>query len=255
MDFFSGAGSSARRRTHFLCFAKESKQRKATPTGCVPPLRCGQPAVLTFRGVSSKLASLKQGRALIRETLRSSAHPEGAADQQAFAALGIRTANIHQPRAKSMEIPTAAGAKRTQRPGGRATRWPDRSPSPSGCAEERSVSRIRARSCLSEASSARPRETRAPQVARSEAKGRRQWGRLSLLTFFGEAKKVSRPPGRVPASGSKKKSVLHLTPPPQSQETANRIPHREATPHRASEDRLHQQDPPAKEKTHPPASQ
>jgi len=34
-----------------------------------------------------------------------------------------------------------------------------------GCAEERSVSRIRARSCLSEASSARPRETRAPQVA------------------------------------------------------------------------------------------
>jgi hypothetical protein len=36
---------------------------------------------------------------------------------------------------------------------------------PSGCAEERSVSRIRARSCLSEASSARPRETRAPQVA------------------------------------------------------------------------------------------
>jgi hypothetical protein len=38
-------------------------------------------------------------------------------------------------------------------------------PIPSGCAEERSVSRIRARSCLSEASSARPRETRAPQVA------------------------------------------------------------------------------------------
>jgi hypothetical protein len=188
-----------------LSFAspKESKQRKGDPTGCVPSLRYGQPAVLTFRGVSSKLASLKQGRALIRETLRSSAHPEGVGDQQAFAALGLRTANIHQPRAESNEVPTAAGAKRLQRPGGRAKRWPDRFPSPSGCAEERSVSRIRARSCLSEASSARPRETRAPQVARSEAQGRRQWGRLSLLTFFGEAKKVSRLPGRVPASENK----------------------------------------------------
>ncbi|RIX75382.1 hypothetical protein D3H34_25410 [Acidovorax cavernicola] len=49
-----------------------------------------------------------------------------------------------------------------------------------------------------------PRETRAPQVARSFAAGRGQWGRLSLLTFFGEAKKVSRPPGRDPASGLKK---------------------------------------------------
>jgi len=36
-------------------------------------------------------------------------------------------------------------------------------------AEERSVSRIRARSCLSEASSARPGETRAPQGSREAA--------------------------------------------------------------------------------------
>jgi hypothetical protein len=44
-------------------------------------------------------------------------------------------------------------------------------------------------------------EKRAPQVARSEAKGRAQWGRLSLVTFFGETKKVTRPPGRHPGSG------------------------------------------------------
>ena len=62
----------------------------------------------------------------------------------------------------------------------RAQQWPVGFLIPSGCAEERSVSRIRARSCLSEASSARPRETRAPQVARSEAEGRRQRGRLSF---------------------------------------------------------------------------
>ena len=42
--------------THFLCFAKESKQRKATPTVCDPALRYGHPAVLSPAGVSCKLA-------------------------------------------------------------------------------------------------------------------------------------------------------------------------------------------------------
>ena len=83
--------------------------------------------------------------------------------------------------------------------GGRAQRWPE--PLPSGCAEERSVSRIRARSCLSEVSSARPRETRAPQVARSEAEGRRQWGRLFFGYFLlARQKKVTAPPGAHPGS-------------------------------------------------------
>ena len=82
----------------------------------------------------------------------------------------------------------------------RAKRWRVTCPLPSGCAEERSVSRIRARPCLSEASSARPRETRAPQVARSEAKGRRQRGRLFFGYFLlAKQKKVARPPGRDPA--------------------------------------------------------
>jgi hypothetical protein len=42
---------SARRPPYFLCFAKESRQRKATPTVCVPTLRVGQPAVLAPGGV------------------------------------------------------------------------------------------------------------------------------------------------------------------------------------------------------------
>jgi len=89
--------------------------------------------------------------------------------------------------------------------GGRAKQRPVRFPSPSVCAEERRVSRIRARSCLSEASSARPRETRAPQVARSEAEGRRQWGRLSFAyVSLAKQRKVGRPPGRDPASELKK---------------------------------------------------
>ena len=51
--------------------------------------------------------------------------------------------------------------------------------------------------CLSEASLDRRRLTRAPQVARSEAKGRRHQGRLFLAYFLlAKQKKVSRPPRR-----------------------------------------------------------
>ena len=82
---------------------------------------------------------------------------------------------------------------------GRAKQRPVWFAFPSVCAEERSVSRIRARSCLSEASSARPRETRAPQVARSAAEGRRQWGCLFFAYFLlAKQKKVSPPPGGHP---------------------------------------------------------
>ena len=44
----SAAGRDVRPAAHLLSFAppKESRQRKGGPTGCVPPLRCGQPAVL-----------------------------------------------------------------------------------------------------------------------------------------------------------------------------------------------------------------
>ncbi|HRW73739.1 MAG TPA: hypothetical protein P5093_15215, partial [Ottowia sp.] len=38
----------------------------------------------------------------------------------------------------------------------------------------------------------------ASQVARSEAKGHGKWGRLSLVSFFGESKKETAPPGAHP---------------------------------------------------------
>ncbi len=43
----------------------------------VPPLRCGQPAVLAKNGVELELASLRQSLALIHFSLRSSAQPDG----------------------------------------------------------------------------------------------------------------------------------------------------------------------------------
>src|SRR5215217_3247966 len=58
------------------------------------------------------------------------------------------------------------------------------------------------RACLSAASLRGPREKRAPQVARSEAEGRGQWGRLFFGYFLlARQKKVTRLPGRRPGSG------------------------------------------------------
>jgi hypothetical protein len=195
--FFEGVGREFAPAGESLSFAspKESNQRKGDPTVCVPPLRCGQPAVLGESGGpqnSLHFVALRQLRPLSRFPLRSSAQPEGSDP-------GHRCARPQIPNGPSLRSASAIGRNDRARPLHTRTRHGALTLIPSGCAEERSVSRTRARSCLSEASSARPRETRAPQVARSEAEGRRQWGRLSLLTFFGETKKVSRPPGRDPA--------------------------------------------------------
>ena len=51
-----------------------------------------------------------------------------------------------------------------------------------------------------------PREMRVPEVARSEAEGHVQRGRLFLVTSFGEAKEVTRLSGRVPTYCSKTRS-------------------------------------------------
>ncbi|ADU34664.1 hypothetical protein Varpa_0442 [Variovorax paradoxus EPS] len=246
-----------------LSFAspKERKQRKGDPAVCVPPLRCGQPAVLAFRGVR-RTRFAQTAAALIRETLRSSAHTEGlwgphtpslrsaAPSGLRFARLGLAPspsggrlgwghATLDETRlcSKGRRAPIPAfprkGKEQCTKPGvpclvflpplpgegrgggtaaersngptaSRAKQWPGLSPPPSGCAEERSGSRTRARRCLSEASSARPREPRAPQVARSEAEGRRQWGRLSFAYLsLAKQRKVGRLPGRDPASEKK----------------------------------------------------
>jgi hypothetical protein len=83
---------SPRRASHFLLL-RQKKVTKEKATHCLRPLRfaTGQPAVLAFRGVSQNslhFVPLKQLRALIRETLRSSAQPEGV--ERAIAALGPR---------------------------------------------------------------------------------------------------------------------------------------------------------------------
>src|SRR5215216_552711 len=53
LRLFEGRSRGVVPAAESLSFAspKESNQRKGDPTGRVPPLRCGQPAVLAFRGV------------------------------------------------------------------------------------------------------------------------------------------------------------------------------------------------------------
>ncbi len=201
--FFGAVGRDFAPAGESLSFAspKESNQRKGDPTVCVPSLRYGQPAVLGYGGGpqnSLHCVPLRQLRPLSRLRLRSSAQPEGSGS-------GHRCARPPKPFGPSLRSAAAAalaiGRNGRARPLHTRTRHGALTLIPSGCAEERSVSRTRARSCLSEASSARPRETRAPQVARSEAEGRRQWGRLFFAYFLlAKQKKVGRPPGRDPAN-------------------------------------------------------
>jgi len=189
----------------FFASPKKRRQKKGDPTVCVPPLRYGQPAVLDVGGgPQNSLRSNSCGPypSYVCAPRRSQ---KGVGNQQAIAALGLLN-SLHWPSLRSARRPTSAStstapvATRTHSKHGRraapAVPWgPSNamaraSPLPSGCAEERSVSRIRARSCLSEASSARPRETRAPQVAPSQSEGVADSGvAFSLPTFFWRSKR------------------------------------------------------------------
>ncbi|MDP1888285.1 hypothetical protein, partial [Polaromonas sp.] len=62
----------------FFCVAKRKvSKRKGDPMVWVPPLRCGQPAVLGKSGVWLNSPSAQTTPALIRFYLRSSAQPDG----------------------------------------------------------------------------------------------------------------------------------------------------------------------------------
>ena len=63
--------------SHFSLLRQEKVTKEKATLFVVPTLRYGHLAVLGQSGVSHKLASLKQVRALIRFALRSSAQPEG----------------------------------------------------------------------------------------------------------------------------------------------------------------------------------
>ncbi len=132
------------------------------------------------RGLARTRLRLKQSRALIRPALRYSPTHNGMRRGVARPALpGIATPRSDCAAARQ------CGAKRHE-----PCLLP---PSPSVCAEERRGRRIRTGDCLSRRRvRARPLLVRAPQVARSAAEGRKQWGRLFFAYFLlAKQKKVS----------------------------------------------------------------
>ena len=216
---------------------QEKKAKEGDPTVCVPALRFGQPAVLASSGVSLKLASLRQSRALIRWPLRSSAHTEGMGEPnsrtatRAFASLGpILLAQA--PRA------------------GRSAGWVERSDDPCGCpapVAAPAAGRLRGGmgvaapmlrhltrcGCLNEAATQRSEFRSAPRnrhdagLPRSAAQGSQTWGR----PFFGDflsakRKKVTALPGALPGSRPMQRHAAKSTHKPQL---------RQAQPERAGE--------------------
>jgi len=167
--------------THFLLLRqKKVSKEKATPLSASP---------FAFATGATCGARSSRGRARTRLTPQTIARP----DPSGPALLGAaRRGGARVPKPGSSEDALCASSP---------PRIRIDPLSPLGWAEERRSKRIRARDCLSRRRvRARPRFDRAPQVARSEAKGPRLSGRLSFGYFsLATQRKVPRPPGRDPA--------------------------------------------------------
>jgi hypothetical protein len=167
--------------THFLLLrqkkvSKEKASRMRRPCALLRA-RC---VARSGRGLARTRLRLKQSRALIRPALRYSPTHSGVGGSAARPALpGIAAHRCGGAPAVQCGAPRHEHCLPL--------------PPPSGCAEERRARRVRTGDCLSRRRvRARPRLVRAPQVARSAAKGRIQRGRLFFAYFLlASQKKVS----------------------------------------------------------------
>ncbi len=217
---------------HFLSFAspKERKQRKSEPAVCVPTLRFGQPAVLASGRGALELATLKQSRALISLKLCSSAQTEGPGTTQSARLVALRATLPSCVSAADTlpSQPTTPHPHKSTIDYSRPSDQPQRfnttreRPMPSFASARAQQSAValaaveaglssagaggeRAGDCLSEASSSQtPPDT-------SSAR-HRVAARTSARLYFGyfhlaKQKKVTRPPGRNPASDSRSTSL------------------------------------------------
>ena len=213
----------ARRRSNFLLLRQEKVTKEKAPPS-LRPLRfaTGQTCVGAVAGCAVELALLLRSAA--RTATASQITKHGRSDAHAHPATAptqAQPAGGGQPNIQTATRVVAALDPVSAVPNARHLRPQDgaeRSNGPDGCwlfgcsaphplCMRRGAQRPADQgSRLSERSAAqrvraRPRWTRAPQVARSEAQGRRQWGRLFFAYFLlAKQKKVSRPPGRTPGS-------------------------------------------------------
>ena len=211
----AGAGISPRRARYFsLLRQRKVPKRKAPPS--LRPLRCatGQTCGGAVAGCAVELALLLRSAAQtatasqITKHGRTGAHATPQPPRRRRSQQGVNTPTAIRVVA-ALDPACAVPCARRLRPQQRA----ERSNGPNGCLAAHPLCMRRGAqrpadqgSRLSERSAAqrvraRPRWTRAPQVARSAAQGRRQWGRLFFAYFLlAKQKKVSRPPGRQPGS-------------------------------------------------------
>ncbi|RLJ39526.1 hypothetical protein C8C98_3268 [Acidovorax sp. 106] len=207
----AGAGLSPRRATHFLLLRqKKVSKEKATPS--LRPLRFakGQTCVGAVAGCAAELTArllrFVQTAAASQMTKhgRTCAHatPQLPRRRRSHRGWTAEQPNIHT--GHRVARPSLAGASAT-----RCAGWAERSngpngcslPRPSVCAEERSGQRIRARDCLSAASlSETPLDGSTAGCPSAQRWGRRQWGRLLLPSFLGDARKEGAPPGAHPGT-------------------------------------------------------
>ena len=208
----AGAGCSPRRARHFsLLRQRKVPKRKAPPS--LRPLRCatGQTCGGAVAGCAVELALLLRSAAQtatasqITKHGRTGAHATPQPPRRRRSQQGVNTPTAIRVVA-ALDPACAVPCARRLRPQQRA----ERSNGPNGCLAAHPLCMRRGAqrpadqgSRLSERSAAqrvraRPRWTRAPQVARSEAQGRRQWGRLLLPSFLGDARKEGAPPGAHP---------------------------------------------------------
>ena len=207
----------ARRRSNFLSLRrKKVTKERATPS--LRPLRCatGQTCSGALAGRAVELALLLRSAARtatasqITKHGRTGAHATPQPPRRRRSQQGVNTQTAIRVFA-ALDPKNAAPCARCLRAQQRA----ERSNGPRGCLAvwlpplcmRRGAQRPADQgSRLSERSAAqrvraRPRWTRAPQVARSEAQGRRQWGRLFFGDFLlAKQKKVTAPPGALPGS-------------------------------------------------------
>ncbi len=210
------AGRDVRPAAHRLSFAspKESRQRKDDPTGRVPSLRCGQPAMLVPGAVlRNSLRSLRSLRSDNRSKHDHDAHAScGACARPRPCASRHGQRGVepqHGPSLRSAPNPTVLEAERSDGPTGFATPLRlrlrrgacgvARAPQDARAAwsDSRGMFERRERSERSEFHRA-PRKRCGAGLPRSEAQGSQTWGRFLLPPFLVRTRKGGALPGAYP---------------------------------------------------------
>ena len=238
------AGMCARRRTSFSCTHKKRRQKVAkrgsltsrsevmrtqsAPTSATPALRFGANLRRNACGVRRRTRCVHfvhcaQTTAASQSTKRVHAALHAPPRKRRAAGAASRGWKNHsghrcaRPRCWLLPGPSAAMARiGVQLPSGRAEKrraW--------GGHGQRSMPMHRGLTCcgclsavneVNAASSAAPPQARASQVARSEAKGHGQWGRLFFAYFLlATQKKAGAPPGAHPGQRKNAAPTKHRT--------------------------------------------